>query len=146
MRSVVFWQQSPSMHQGAMLRALAECSRVEVVLVTSRGVSATRAQMGWFEPSLGRVVHLSQPSPPEIRAIVADHPGEEDVHIFSGLRAYPFVNKAFRQVSRTRAHIGVLAEAPDRRGLQGLARHVLYRIHQIRHGRRIALFLVMGEM
>src|SRR5205823_4283597 len=93
-RRLVFWQQVASIHQSAMLRALASRDDLEVVLVVDRDVPAWRRASGWFDLDLGRVNVVHHEDASSTRALTSST--GVDVHIFSGLRAPP-LRRAFRR-------------------------------------------------
>jgi len=141
---IIFWQNIPSFHQSATIRALAAMPGCEVTLVFQENLSQTLEDGGWFVPDFGktRLLHLKDAD--DIRKLILDSGGDA-IHIFSGIR-FPLVRKAFLAAMQTNARIGILAEAADWRGVKGLARFLLYRYEFLRFRSKINFVLAMGQL
>ena len=145
MRTIVFWQDLESIHQSAVIRALAQRPDRRVVLVTQRLGDRRRGAMGWNRPDLSGVECHSAPTVAERNAIIWDASSERDFHLFTGIRAVAGVFSAFREVVRGAARVGIIAEGADPRGAAGVARRALYRAYCWRYGRHIDLIMAMGQ-
>lgn len=130
-KDLVFWQNTLSAHQAPLLRALSDHFNKRVLLVASRGPSDDRAGFGWDELNYGSTEVVVGPSADELTTIIN---GTRDAvaHIFSGLGAYPPIDSARRAVRKaSNAHVAVVTESWDPRGLAGYGRRLRYR-HRIR--------------
>jgi glycosyltransferase involved in cell wall biosynthesis len=145
-RAVIFWQDMPSIHQSALVRSLAERKDYNVTLVTCLELTASRVGLGWHEPDFGQARWVHLPSEEAVAALVGENDGPDCVHLFFGMHGYQLVYRAFKKVMKTRARIGVMAEAPDGRGLKGRLRRVRYGLQARRFRKRIEFFLAMGRL
>lgn len=141
---IVFWQNIPSFHQSATIRALASTNDCDVTLVYQDHLPQSFQGGGWLIPDFGNTRLLQPKNDAEIHGLIYES-GDEAVHIFSGIR-FPMVRKAFFAVSKTKARIGFLAEAADWRGLEGLVRLLVYRFEFLPFRARIDFILAMGEL
>lgn len=141
---IVFWQNIPSFHQSAHIRALASMPDCRVTLAAQEGLPDSFRAGGWLAPDFGaaRVVYPQDDS--SLRGVIAEA-GEDTVHIFSGI-SYPMVRKAFLAVLETKTQVGLLAEAADWRGARGLARLFRYKADFLRFRSRIDFVLAMGHL
>lgn len=139
-RRIVFWQQIASIHQAAMLRALASHGDVEVVLVVDRKIPSWRRESGWFDADFGRVQVVYNEDARSTRALLTS--ASIDAHIFSGLRAAP--RRAFLRARGGRAKLGLYVEPGDPRGAVGIARRVVAAIEARRFREDLAFILAIG--
>lgn len=139
-RRIVFWQQVASIHQAAMLRALAARDELEIVLVVDRDVPAWRRESGWFDLDLGRVEVVHNEDASSTHAISTS--GDVDFHIFSGLRAAP--RRAFLRARGGRAKLGLYVEPGDPRGVRGAARRFVAAVEARRFRDDVAIVLAIG--
>jgi glycosyltransferase involved in cell wall biosynthesis len=142
--NIIFWQNIPSFHQSATIRALASMQGCEVTLALQEDLSKSFQDSGWLNPEFGKTRLLHLKNDDDISNLISET-GDDAVHIFSGIR-FPVVRKAFLAAIRTNARIGLLAEAADWRGGKGLARLLLYRLEFLRFSSRIDFTLAMGEL
>lgn len=141
---IIFWQNIPSFHQSAAIRALAGIPGHDITLAYQEELPQTYAADGWFQPDFGstQLIHLQNAE--TISAVLATM-GSEAVHIFSGFR-FPMIRKAFLAAISANLRVGIIAESADWRGLKGLLRLLLYRFEFMRFGARISFLLAMGEL
>src|SRR5665811_513962 len=146
MTPLIFWQNTPSIHQAPLIRELARIWRGEVMVVTEWGLSEERLSQGWELPGFSPARLVVAPTAAERRELIRQYSAGDAVHIFSGLHAYPETYQTLKHVSRTRATIGVYAE-PGRSndGFKAWGRQVRYRLHGLRWGRRLNFLLATGE-
>jgi glycosyltransferase involved in cell wall biosynthesis len=141
---LVFWQNILSPHQAPFLRSLASSGH-EVTIVTHEAMTEDRRALGWDVPDLGRARIIVAPGVPEVRQLVASTP-PETIHVMAGARLTALGPQALRQCIASRRRVGVLSEAPDRRGLMGWGRWAKYTLERYARGSRYDFLLVMGEI
>lgn len=142
---VVFWQNMLSIQQAAHIRALARLEDFDVTWVAQEEVGDHRRSMGWPVPDAAPARVIVGPSAGQIGELLAYAP-EKTIHVFSGIRAYPMVARAFRRAVKTSARLVLLQEASDGRGGLGMARRIRCRIEALRLRRRLYLFLAIGDL
>jgi glycosyltransferase involved in cell wall biosynthesis len=140
---IFFWQNCVSQHQSALLKALSK--NHEVTLIVQETIPNWRKNMGWKLPELGDVKLIVAPSNREIIEIV-NKESENVTHIFSSIRSYPLVRKAFKLCYKTSGKIGILSEAYDIRGYKGLIRLLFGITESILYSRRINFILAIGHI
>lgn len=137
----IFWQNIVSIHQSAFIKAL---SRQHIVtLVAEQGLDSQRMMEKWDIPSMGEAEILVSPSNDEIESLLS---GENVVHVFSGIDAYPMVYRAFKRAVALEREIVVLAEPYDWIGLKGKIRQLKYRWLFLRYGKYIRHFFTTGNI
>lgn len=141
---IIFWQNIPSFHQSATIRALASINGCDITLVLQDELPQSFRDDGWGVPDFGNTKLRYPQNDYDISSIFSEA-GADAVHIFSGIR-YPMVRKAFIAAIRTQAHIGLLVETIDWKGLRGFARLLLYRFELLRFKNRIDFILAMGQL
>jgi glycosyltransferase involved in cell wall biosynthesis len=142
---VVFWQSSLSIHQCAPIRSLAAGRVDRVTLVAQQNLRADRSAQGWVVPEFPGVRVVVAPDASTITTLLSEDPGEA-YHVFSGVHAYPMVEKAFYACLRTGAPMGLLVEPVDGSGWKGSARWLRGRWDSRRFGRRVSFILATGRM
>jgi len=138
----VFWQNVLSIHQSSFLRNLS--LSYKVVLVVEKKMSDRRLKEGWDVPDMGDTQIIIAPSLIEVTEIVNSH--REAIHVFSGIHAYPLVNKAFHLIHDLRLKTLVLAEPYDFLGFKGFLRRYRKKIQFLKYGRGIHGLLHTGEL
>lgn len=141
---IVFWQNIPSFHQSATIRALASMQDCDVTLAFQDELPQIFRDGGWLVPEFGNAQLHYPKNDEDISKLIYDY-GNDNIHVFSGIR-FPMVRKAFLIAAKTKSQIGILAEAADWRGFNGLVRSLLYRFEYIQFGSRIDFVLAMGEL
>ncbi len=142
--SFIFWQNIISPHQSSFLRELSAIGH-DVVVVASEVMTPDRLAMGWQTPNLGRAKIIIAPDAKAIRQIIETNP-QEAVHVLAGARWTPLGQQAMRLGVSLRRKMGIMSEAPDPRGLAGIARHFKYTSERLTIGRNYDFILAMGEM
>jgi len=144
----VFWQNTPSPHQQPALRELANRWPAGVRCVFVGKVSERRRRLGWSPPDLGTAeTHTldADTASAEIEHILEAE--TQSIHVFSGFRAYPLVDLAFRQaVAKECPHLGIMTEAGIRMGWRGVVRPLRSRIHLRGVIKHITMLLTMGSL
>ena len=144
-RRFVFWQNSISIHQAPLLRALAENPGVSVVVVAFSGLSDHRRSLGWDFPDYGDAKLIQCDDQSEVAMVVADLI-DSDVHVFSGVSAYPSVSRAFSAVSKRTHGVCMVATEPwDDRGVRGLLRMARANVRLLGHRKHISAILSCGS-
>ena len=145
MRRLVFWQNFPSNHQSALIRALSARQDLDVTLVCEGNLPQRRRNIGWSVPDFGDTRLLIRPDQATIVRLLAEA-DSESAHIFSGTRAYPMVWKAFLYCRHTQAQIGIYAETGNWLGLKGCIRLSRSRLDALRYRKRVNFVLAIGHM
>ncbi len=141
---LIFWQNIPSIHQSALINALAANNDISVTLVCQENIPSWRQASGWSIPDFGDAQVIITPSD-EVMYDLINQSREEIVHIFSGLSAYPLVWQAYRQCILTKAQIGLYSETADWTGLKGFLRLLRGRYVALRYKKRIDFILAIGN-
>ncbi|TFC47446.1 glycosyltransferase [Cryobacterium sp. TMT2-17-1] len=119
---LVFWQNTPSLHQAPLMRALTSGLGKRVLVVAAGDVSAARLAMGWEGIDYGPADLVIKPSSSQIEALVENNRGAT-AHIFSGVSSYPGMRRAMNALTRGgHRHIAIITEPWDPRGLAGKLR------------------------
>lgn len=144
MMQLVFWHNIISPHQAPFMRSLAEAGH-EVLVVTTETMSEDRRQLGWSIPSLGSANVVVNPSLAQVHEIVSLS-APDSVHFIAGARGTPLGTHVSRACREHRRRTGIITEAPDPRGMLGIARRIKYTIERFAGGRNFEFILGMGEM
>lgn len=145
MRRFVFWQDSLSIHQSALIRSLASNSGNEVTLVVWDEIDPDRRGTGWHRPDFGKTQIVIRPSSESVSELLTRDQSTSN-HIFSGIRAHPMVWNAFRQGQSSNVNIGIYSEAQNWLGLKGLLRLLRNRYDSLRFRKRIDFILGTGTI
>ncbi|REA64487.1 hypothetical protein DSL64_02760 [Dyadobacter luteus] len=141
-----FWQNTNSIHQSSFLRCLDEMNTGNVTLLTTNRISSHRSEMGWAEPKLGNVTHISLWNDTlQISDIIDDNSGSDSVHIFSGINAFPVIQKAFLYAIKKGCRIGIFTEPLDFRGVKGKFRTIRGFYHRYLYSSNIEFVLATGK-
>lgn len=138
----VFWQNMLSIHQSALIKALAR--KHDVLLAVQTDFEGERRASGWTVPDMGNARILLSPSPREAEETVRAHPAA--IHVFSGISTYPMVYAAFKQAVRSGLNTMVYAEPYRRQGWRGALRTFKYRLLHARYGKKITALLATGRL
>lgn len=130
-----------SIHQSALLNALADSH--QVVLVVQTQFEQERHDSGWDIPLPNKLQVEVAPSERRIIELIDAMP--EATHIFSGIDAYPLVFNAFKKCVRQRRHIMVYAEPYQVDGLCGKLRRLKYALLHLKYGKHIQALLATGQ-
>ena len=103
----LFWQNMISIHQTALLNALA--SKHQVTLAVQRAFEEERTDSGWKIPDMGNVHLELSPDEQRIHQLILSN--ETAIHVFSGIDAYPMVFRALHPAEKDYAHLhGTLSD------------------------------------
>lgn len=144
-RTLYFWQDSASIHQAPMIRALAAFPGLQVFVLLARPVDERRTSQGWSTPDYGAasVEFLSSAD----LSVTLANAREADWNVFSGFAMHAGLGRLLREFLShpPRSKVAVMTEGWDSRGLRGQLRNLRYRKHGRRFGDRVDLVLTMGE-
>lgn len=140
----VFWQNIISPHQSSFVRSLAERGH-DVTVVAPTTTTPELQATGWTVPDLGRARVVIGPDERSIDSLVGQ-PEAGLVHVLAGARVCALGRHATRLCLRQGHRMGILTEAPDPRGLSGLARWGKYALEWLLRGYRYDFVMGMGEM
>jgi glycosyltransferase involved in cell wall biosynthesis len=143
---VIFWQDMPSIHQSAHIKALAKLlPEREIVLVCQKPVTQDRRALGWQEPDFGRAKLLIAPDGSITDGLIAKDP-TSIVHIISGSPASRAPRKVFQRCAGTDALIGIQSETRDWRGWKGKLRFLDSYLNERGMRRRVDFVLAIGQL
>lgn len=144
MKTIVFWQNSLSIHQAPLIKNLAEKRDLVVHVVAFADVSSLRRSMGWGDADYGRAhIHVSPTGHvlDELLAGLID----ADAHIVSGLGVYPPIVEVSKRLSaRSHPKVLVMTEPWDSRGAAGILRSLIARRRVDRVLEGVAAVLTCG--
>lgn len=112
---IVFWQNSPSIHQAPFIKALAALCQdqgITVTVVSEGGVSEKRMSMGWNLPDFGAAEVIIKPAAEERREILEGNSGRDCYHIFSGFDMTPLNKRTLKAALTLPCKVGVYLERP----------------------------------
>lgn len=123
-RNIVFWQRSPSFHQSAYIRALAQNQNIQSV----RGVfmsehSIARRKMGFPVPDFGNVDVIIDPDIHQFDVLL-DEGLSGATNIVSEIVAESRLKRVIAHPRNPEALVGLLSEGRDWRGVKGLLRRL----------------------
>lgn len=121
---ITFWQNSLSIHQAPIIRALADNEDVAVRVVAEQGISESRQKLGWSMPNYGNAELIVQPGPELLERIIriSKH---DTAHVFSGIGIYPMIEKARLALLESRGGKMIAnTESIDTRGIPRKIRYI----------------------
>lgn len=147
MSFLVFWQNSPSIHQAPFIREVARLWEGETWIVAELDVSTERMCQGWARPDFSPANLVIAPNRFERLNFLKQMQTRSDVHIFSGFHAYPETYWTLKQVSKGTAQIGVFVErGKDDEGFRSFLRRIRYMLHSLRWNNRLDFILGTGSL
>jgi glycosyltransferase involved in cell wall biosynthesis len=143
---VVIWQNYPSIHQSAFVRALAALPGMAVWFAHEEDLPEARKEMGWVVPDFGaaRVKDVRDPEAWESLAALND---PETCHVFGSYFLLPRAYAAFKRLRPSPCRLVWITEAFNFHGLRGQIRLLRARWHVRREVRdRFHRVFAMGEL
>lgn len=134
----------PTHLQAPWLSALAAAPATSVRVVVESGITRERRRLGWTDPDYGEAALETGIDPARTMELIRTA-GQEAVHVFSGIEAYPGVGSAFRACVRNQCRIGIMAEASPSSGLSGFFRHLAGVRRRVQLERHIQFLLCIGD-
>ena len=113
----VFWQNMISMHQIPFMEELAKSHDIELLVETE--IDSERRNQGWEVPNLK---HLNSSIFKENEIVNKLMENADAIHIFSGIKGYKLVHRAFRNSVKLKLCIVLMAEPQNWMGLGGILR------------------------
>lgn len=114
--NIIFWQNSMSIHQLPYIAKLMDVEGVDsVTFVSGTDISASRKAMGWKIPQikgLDQCHIILKPDDNQIESLLSDNI-KNSVHLFSGIRGFAFVFKAFKASLKYDLTRGLVVEKPN---------------------------------
>lgn len=142
-RKIIFWQKTPSPHQSAYIRALAQIANVK--LVVTGELEPERHALGWRQPDFGNAETLIKPDKKTIvelqKSVDAD-----TVQIFSEFISDPGIRDILSHSLAAPGLLGILSEGRDWRGAKGLLRQAHGWVCERRFARRVDFVLGIGHL
>lgn len=145
MTTFTFWQNSVSIHQAPLVRALSDLG-VNVRVVTTRGLASGRRELGWGLPDYGGAELHIEPSEREIGVLI-ERSRNDDAHIFSGIDSYAELNSIRpRLIAAGGGPLVAVSEPWDPRGCARKVRNALAPMIRRRAIRDYDMFLACGDL
>ena len=140
----IFYQNILSMHQSAFLRSLAEIDGNEITLVVATKAEEGREKQGWREPDFGKCEVVVAPSEQRLFSFVETR---DAVHVFTGMCAFPMVERAFRHSCGIAGLRHMVFSEPWRAdGWRGFLRCFRYRWLAWKFADKVEAFLLTGKL
>ena len=140
----IFYQNILSMHQSAFLRALADCADMDVCLVVADEAELGRDKQGWLRPDFGKCRIIMSPNEQELQDLVVQR---DAVHIFTGMCAFPMVERAFKLSCSISGFRRMVFSEPWRvDGWRGKLRWLYYNWLACRYASKVEAFLLTGKL
>ena len=114
-------------------------------LVTANDIEPWRRDLGWKRPDYGNIETVIGPDARTLDGLF-DEASHWDVNVFSGLKAYPFIECALMRCMRTSTMLGVMSEARNWHGLTGSLRLISGRLQALRYANAISFVLAIGHL
>lgn len=137
----IFYQNIISPHQAPFLCELAKIN--EVTLCVEREIAEERREQGWSQPHLDNIHLIVTPSDKLLANIISSN--DDAIHVFSGIRAYPMVYRAFKMAAKANRRIFVFGEPYRWIGLKGVLRRVMWSYLFWRYESSIEALLTTGN-
>lgn len=109
MQKVIFWQNSPSIHQVAYIRKLAEIYPGSIYVVSEKPLSQKRIYQGWSQPDFRPAQLALNPTRKERKSIIDKN--SDSINIFSGICSYPETYWTLKQTAKQNQQISIMSEA-----------------------------------
>ena len=122
---IVFWQRMVAIHQAPLIVALAARPGVKVTYVAEEMVGENRRALGWHAPFLGAATLVIVNSPERVASLLPTFSGDA-VHVCQGFRSNGLVGVAQEYLRKRGAHIFIVTETVDDRGLVGIIKRFWY--------------------
>lgn len=147
MATVIFWQNIPSIHQAPLISEFVGLWPGDVLVVTENDISDKRKSQGWTLPNYGSAQVIIAPTRLDRERLHARHSSASDVHVFSGIDAYPGNYKSFKNIIKSQAKVGLLGEAGKGGGaVKSFLRKVAYKLKVIRFSSDVDFVLGIGDV
>jgi glycosyltransferase involved in cell wall biosynthesis len=142
-----FWQNINSILQSSFLNKLAEDRGNNVSLVLEYPLNDFRKNMGWEDPDLYNVqiIKLFEGSV-DLESLIINNSTPKDIHIFSGINAFPKVHQAFLKAISRKCRIGIFTEPLDFRGKKGLIRKWRGFYYNYKYSKYIEFIIATGKL
>lgn len=138
---LIFWQNILSIHQAPLISELA--SRFRVTIIAQEEISESRRSAGWRAPDMGSAEVIVAPNELKIKDIVNNN--RCATHIFTGIKAFPMVYRAFRLAVRCECHIMVQMEPYENSGWKSIFRSLRYKWLKYKYEKHICAILATGS-
>jgi glycosyltransferase involved in cell wall biosynthesis len=141
---ILFWQNIISPLQVPFIREVAVHFGGDVLLLVPEQMTKARAALGWSPPECFPAQLMVGLTKDKMREAVCTNPGIT-YHLFSGIRAYPFVWRAFRESLTVNTNRALISEPCRWHGIKGVVRLVRGRYERYRYGRYIDRIFAVGS-
>jgi glycosyltransferase involved in cell wall biosynthesis len=102
-----------------------------------------RKKDGWEIPDIGSIDVIVAPSNEEFKTLFKN---KDDIHIFSGISAYPLVYKGFKKAIKNKSRIGILSEPINFSGLKGFLKLFRGKYQCLRFNKNIDFIAATGDL
>lgn len=141
---VVFWTEMLSPHLLPYARVLAGRTGVTVQVAAYEKMTADRMRLGWTAPDVGRAEIIIGPDLGEIRRLIATA-SSATVHILHGIRGWPLGRVVARELQRSNARFGIVAESAMRHDCLQPLRTGVHWLDRLRWGHAAGFVLGIGR-
>lgn len=146
MKTVVFWQNGPSIHMAPLIRELAAIRGLSVYVVTESELSLHRSAMGWMPVDYGAAQHLSSPTE-SLRLSLENDLGPTSYHVFQSLGVYRSTRESMYRVGRMLPpRMAVVSEPWNPFGGKAHVRRLRFKALQRRLPGRVDTHFLMGSL
>jgi glycosyltransferase involved in cell wall biosynthesis len=143
---VIFWQNVLSIHQSALVRAIAAHSDIDVWFAYEEDLPLSRQLMGWTIPNYGEARVVDSRNPVVWEKLVSMN-DRATVHAFGSYFTLPRAYAAFRRLRRSDSRLVWMTEAFEFHGWRGWLRMQRARWHALREARKaFELIFSMGSL
>ncbi|MDD5034070.1 MAG: glycosyltransferase family 4 protein [Methylococcaceae bacterium] len=145
-RHWVFWYYTPSPHQSAYIRALAEeGNTVKLTIVVMGGLEEERRTQGWRVPDFGNAQVILKPGQ-EIISEILQSVDANTVQVFSEFIFDSTIRAILLQSLTRPGLIGLISEGRDWRGTKGILRQLHSLTCERRFAQRVDFVLGIGHL
>lgn len=141
---IIFWQDIPSPHQSAAIKALASIDTNEVFCVFGAKPNAQRQSLGWSMPDFGkaRCIYKSIDNAGIIKELHSDN---RAIHIVGGLFTITYIKETLYALIANRQKIFVMTECGYGLGFRKYGAFVKWRYYLALYGKHITGYLGIGQ-
>lgn len=143
---IVFWTDFLSIHQMGYMKALANLSDVNVIVIVGGDIPTSRLKMGWPLPDVGKanIIHnfkFNQEANANLVLAI-----EKSINIVFGIRGTSFIKKSISYLIDKKAKFGIISERRSTLGAKGLLRSIYYSYLCRKLNKKIDFFFALGSL
>lgn len=128
MLQLTIWMNMPSLHQGALFRALAAFEDVDLQVIFAKDLTADRVDLGWDDDLTGFTYRFLDERNPLADAVHLARSQRERFHIINGFWTEQAFAAALVTLALSRSGYAIYSEAPDPSEPRSIFKRLLQRV------------------